>query len=791
MIKKVKNFWPYLLILIVGSLFFFPVLKGYLPFPGDLLVGEYAPYNSNSYFGIAPGGIANKGQGFDIIRMTFPWKEFAIENIKSFQIPSWNPYNFSGTPFMANFQGGVFYPFNLLMILFGMIPGWTMYIVSQPFLALIFTFLYLRQNNLSRQASLFGAIVFSFSSFMVVWLQYGIIGHTIIWLPLVLLLIDKSIKKFTTINLLLLIMSLTSSILAGYIQVAIYLYIFSFTYLIFRIKAENKSLVTSLKYIPIFVFPLLLSSFQLLPTLQLFLQSSRSNFSTEAIRGILIPLQSTITTFVPDFFGNPATRNYWLEGTYIERVTYIGVLPMIFVFFSFFQKKNKNFLFFSFWLVFVYVFVLNTPFGVFINSLHIPFIATGVPTRILFLFSFAGSVLSAYGLDTFLKEKKIMYRPLIVIGLVYLVLWVFVLVAPHYLKYPWISDLAISKKNLIFPSLIFFASLLTLIPFRKYQKIAFVLIIILVFDLFYFFNKITPFSPSQFFYPETKVINRLKTLGEIDRSWGYQSGYIETNFQTHEKIYSAEGYDPLIIKRYMELVTASRNGKFPESVPRSDVNIVQNGGSLRDNVYRKKLIDLLGIKYITYKDNLLPSTFAPKKDIFPEEQYSLIWQDNPWQIYKNNSALERFFIAFDYKVEDDKSILSSIYNNDVDLRKTILLEENPILKVERNAKGEVKLLSYKPDKIKFYVKTNGNGILFLSDNYYPDWQVNIDGSKNKIYRADYSFRAVVIPKGEHTVEFLYNSESFKAGLIISALCFLSIALYVIISLNKRRKDVFN
>src|SRR4029078_3497893 len=93
-----------LLFLGITLLFFYPLLKGNIPFPGDLLVGGYEPYKSYSHLGFAPGGVPNKAQGPDVIRESIPWKYFAAEQIKKGEVPFWTPYNFSGNPLMANFQ---------------------------------------------------------------------------------------------------------------------------------------------------------------------------------------------------------------------------------------------------------------------------------------------------------------------------------------------------------------------------------------------------------------------------------------------------------------------------------------------------------------------------------------------------------------------------------------------------------------------------------------------------------------------------------------------------------------
>lgn len=40
--------------------------------------------------------------------------------------------------------------------------------------------------------------------------------------------------------------------------------------------------------------------------------------------------------------------------------------------------------------------------------------------------------------------------------------------------------------------------------------------------------------------------------------------------------------------------------------------------------------------------------------------------------------------------------------------------------------------------------------------HYPKWKVKVNGKEEKIYRADYAFRAVVVPQGESIVEFYYS-----------------------------------
>jgi hypothetical protein len=65
------------------------------------------------------------------------------------------------------------------------------------------------------------------------------------------------------------------------------------------------------------------------------------------------------------------------------------------------------------------------------------------------------------------------------------------------------------------------------------------------------------------------------------------------------------------------------------------------------------------------------------------------------------------------------------------------------------------------------VDTPSSGFLVLSENYAPGWQALVDGSPERIYRADYAFRAVSVPAGSHQVELRYDSRAFDLGVLLS------------------------
>ncbi len=773
--KYLRNFWPYFAIGLIVLAFFWPVFKGYIPFPGDLLVSQ-TPYKAQSYLGYPPGGYPNKAQGPDVINEIYPWRFFAVSQLKQGQIPFWNPYNFSGNPQMADFQSAVFYPFNFLYLLLPFNFAWTLIIMLQPLLAALFMYLFLKKGvGLKDFPAFLGGVAFGFSSYMTVWIEYGNIGSTILWLPLTLLFAKSYFKKPMARNFLGIVLSLSVAIVAGYIQGVFYTYVVLFLYYVFLIftdKQNIKNYRKNLLFMASLIIPFFLTSFQILPTLELFSQSTRGAYALSQIEKNLAPVYYWVTGFFPDFFGNPATRNYWLNGTYIERVLYPGGLIMFFAAYAIFNKSK--FLEKRFFLILAalsLVIATNLPLIKFFYLIPIPVISTTVATREFSVFIFSVIVLGSLGLEHFITEEKFKWKTAYLYILFYILVWAAVLalikISPNLSL-----NLKVTIRNLVLPTLILIGILAGVFIKKFSVKASMVLLtLILVFDLFYFFNKITPFSPQALIYPETPVQTKLKDISGISRVWGYGSAYIPANFATVDMNYSPEGNDPLHISRYGELLASSDNGNPPVMLPRPDANIAPGYGvsDLKSNFYRKRILDLLGVKYILNEQDLVNAWQSPDYNTFPQSSYTLVSKIYPWQVYQNNGALPRFFVSGDYKVAENKAqALSLIYGTNIDLGRTVILEENPDIKIDENSTGSAKLVSYGPNDVIIDTKTTGNALLFLSDNFYPDWAVKIDGKPSTILLADYAFRAVALTSGNHRVVFYYKPESFILGLGIGA-----------------------
>ena len=741
-----------MVIFLLVIIFSWPYLSsGLVPFASTYLVDFFPPWNA--YFTMP---VKNNAMP-DIITQIYPWRKLTIETFKMGQWPLWNPYNFSGNPHLANFQSAPFHPLNFLFFLLPRIDAWSIIVLLQPLLAAIFTYLFCRELKISKAGSLISAIAFGFCGFIVVWMAYGTLGYALLWLPLVLYGIEKTAKKPSILSSTIISFALAFSIFSGHFQTSIYIVLASLFYLLFR-RAFSALLP--------FVLGIAIAAPQLLPSIEFYRLAPRSEIF---LKGEIIPWKYLITFIAPDFFGSPVTRNDWF-GHYAEWAGFIGIIPLLLAFYVIFRKRNRDIWFFTLLGVFSLSLALPTPLLDLLIRLKIPVLSTSTASRIISLFSFSAAILAGFGFDQLQKDwqDKKAFRKisafLSICILFFLGIWLLLL-----FFHPLPADkLFVAKRNLILPTGIFiaFAGLSFVIWLLSWLDVkgkfiiqgSLLLILLLIsFDLLRFSKKWMPFDPREYVYPKTPAIEFLKNKVETNRVFGN----FGTETQTYFHIPAVEGYDPLYIKRYGEFITTAGDGKIGKLSHRT-VNLNKNG------LYTEKILNLLGVKYIlhTISDNRHIWAFPFWK--YPN-QFELIYKDEKHEIYENKKALPRAFLAYDFEIEkDNQAIIDRMFAEDFDLAKTVIFEENPGVELETDKEpGEVKIINYTPNKIEISLVSSKDGVLFLSDNYYPGWKAVIDGEERKIYRADYTFRAVFVPKGEHKVLFLYEPLAFKWGLGIA------------------------
>src|SRR5947209_648335 len=109
----------------------------------------------------------------DTVKLFLPWMQVAREELFHFRAPLWNRYSFGGYPLLGNGESAPFSPL-FLATLFVPLPKQIVAMAGlKIFAALLFTWLFLKREQVSDGAAIFGAVVFAFSTVMTVFLYYS------------------------------------------------------------------------------------------------------------------------------------------------------------------------------------------------------------------------------------------------------------------------------------------------------------------------------------------------------------------------------------------------------------------------------------------------------------------------------------------------------------------------------------------------------------------------------------------------------------------------------------------
>jgi len=781
--SKIKSFWPIVLIAILVVIFFWKFFfNGLLPIPADITVGMYFPWLDYKW-GYSVGVPVKNSWLSDVVSQWYPFRIYAGKAIKDGYLPLWNPLSFAGAPLLADFQSSILYPLNLFYIFLKTQIAWSLGVIFQPFLAAIFTYLFLRKLGLRQLSSLIGGVVYAFSGFSIIWLEYNIHGHVAALIPLLLYAL-KSFFEDRRWGLLFSI-GLAIQIFAGYPQVTFYslwLSIAFFLFCLFKQKKDYKRLFSLfLSFLFFLVLGLGFAAPQLFPGFELFWQSQRLG-ETIYPGGSLIylPWQRLITFIAPDFFGNPTTLNSWGAGDYTAVANYSGVLTLMLATLAVLKIKRKEVIFFLGLFIASLLFTLESPVAILAHQFGVLGSKAASTTRILILSNLSLAVLAAFSLDLLVSKRR-SFKNVFKIGVLFLLIVVGIFAGvfisrliisqslPEFVEGPglgfinrWLINLRVGLRNLILPlGLTILATVIFwFLRFKFLRRIlVFAYISLLIFELFRFGWKYTPFIAENLLFPKTPVISFLQEQKSPFRILGGDA--IPMNMWVAYGLESLAGYDTLYPLRYAKFLAVVNGGKVNRPLDRY--------GDIQS--FNSPLLNLGNVKYIlavkrNEQDIVDLEGKVSYKLRFPK--FKPVFDDKSVRVLKNEEVLPRAFMVYKYEIlVDEAEIIDNLLSPNFNLSQEVILEKE--LPNELNA-GEINEISYQrglDNSSTIKVNHSGDGLLFVSDSFYPGWKAFIDGKETPIYRADFTFRAVFVPKGKHTVRFIYAPQSFKIGVIIA------------------------
>lgn len=220
------------------------------------------------------------------------------------------------------------------------------------------------------------------------------------------------------------------------------------------------------------------------------------------------------------------------------------------------------------------------------------------------------------------------------------------------------------------------------------------------------------------------------------------------------------GYNPLRISEYERAVGPGENAVDPNARHFPD--------SFRG--YRCNLATLLGLEYLVLDR---PLTGLPRH--VPRPMATALYAGDGMYVYKLGRAAPRAYIATSIQSVDEEEILQ---NHDVpsfDRTQVVLIDADNVSQLRgqypqsspESGPRQIRIVSYKDNRVIIDIDSGVAGILVLNDLYYAGWEAQIDDKVTSVFRANVLFRGVEVPAGHHLVTFEFKP--FSTTNILSAL----------------------
>ncbi len=188
------------------------------------------------------------------------------------------------------------------------------------------------------------------------------------------------------------------------------------------------------------------------------------------------------------------------------------------------------------------------------------------------------------------------------------------------------------------------------------------------------------------------------------------------------------------------------------------------------------LINLLNGKYLVVPRGV---ALEPANDRFP-----LVGEVDNYRIYHNPQAMPWFYmVSHTEMVSGEEQSIEVLRSGQIDLRSSALVEEDlsfALTEVDDMARDKIDVLVHDPTAGLMRLRTTSAGgrLLVVSENYQSNWSVMVDGKNADMVRVNYIWKGVVVPAGEHVVEFSYYSQvlawsrmaTFSSAFLVLVIC---------------------
>jgi Bacterial membrane protein YfhO len=738
----------------------------------------------------------------------YPIRFSLAQSLSAGELPLWDRNMGMGFPLLADFQSAPFYPPHLVFLFVSFFDAIRILFVFHYLVSALGAYTLGRQWGYPPYLSVIAAFLFTFGGIIVS--LTNVLNHfqAAVWLPWLILAGQRAIRSYSGKDLLMFSGVALIQFLAG--SPELYAISLGLLYISMVAAAKQSKAVSYLKPFSLIIAANILvagiSMVQLLPTVELFLESRRpSNIPySEATAWSLRPL-SLINFFILDkevdrslfngvrlFFGRDIP---FLVSLYMGQLCVFGLCSW----FYYARRKNK-------YMVAALILIgLMVALGrhTFIYSYlvaYAPFFTLfRFPEKFVFFIYPLVILITTEGLSTFIESRNGGHRiPLLIFGSISLSLVLLYLLCRFQIDYfiaflRWYS-LAPTELILdIFPRWLFslerqillLGAMFLLLLLYKLEKVSFSIFRIFIVALV-FVDLTSAHRQFQFLVKSELVTDKPKI--------------ISTSGSQRYRLFSG-------LPSLHPSIFTMRDRSFPEVAEAVWSSLVPNIGVFYDVDYLQEIDALSRTPYDVFlktAKNLPPGKFYPLLGALnvkyitsfsplPDGDIELVrhFPEYPLWLYVFEEAVPRVYVVSAAEHETDQGkTLERLASKDFDPLATVLVDEPMSFGNTAGFQAEARILEYENHRVNIQASLDSPGILVLADSFYPGWNAYVNGRQEKIYRANLFFRGVRLSAGTHTVQFRYEPRSFAIGRAVSIITLLFIvAISILLYLRKHRQNL--
>ena len=209
---------------------------------------------------------------------------------------------------------------------------------------------------------------------------------------------------------------------------------------------------------------------------------------------------------------------------------------------------------------------------------------------------------------------------------------------------------------------------------------------------------------------------------------------------------SIGGYHGAKMRRYQNLIDFYLSDNTNKL--RNTINKEEDSGNVHDALAQMPVLNMLNTRYVIYNKQ--------KRPVFNPNSLGTAWFVEDYTLVKSPDEEINSLNNFD---PEQTAIINNTFKSHLDDFNTT--QDS----IERSM---IKRIRYEPNHRIYQVNTDEEELAVFSEIYYPKgWQAYLDDEPVDHFRANYVLRAMILPEGQHKLEFKFEPKADVIGQNIS------------------------